>query len=147
MKVQKSIEKKSLIRKKRADSAKTAAPVKSPAATKKIPSAFKPFSEASKVERAAETTEAPGKNYVTVNYPQEGEIITSGHYTFRILTSAMENVDVSIDGKEWQPCRECVGFWWYDWSGYGAGAHTIVARIAAGKRFMKSKARSFTVLI
>ena len=128
MKVQKSKEKKATatVRKKRAPSNKVA--VSKPAA-ESLP------------------TEAPGKHYVTVDYPQEGEIVTSGHYSFRLSTSALDKVEVSIDGKEWEPCRECVGFWWYDWSGYGAGVHTIVSRITAGKRAMKSKARSFTVII
>lgn len=94
----------------------------------------------------AATTDA-AKAYVTVDYPQEGEIVTSASYALRITTSAAEGVDVSIDGKDFQPCRECVGHWWFDWSGYGAGPHSVVARIAVGKRALKSKARSFTVLI
>lgn len=88
-----------------------------------------------------------GKNYVGVDYPQVGEILTSPHYAIRLSTSATEGVEISIDGKDWQPCRESVGFWWYDWSGYGAGAHTVVARISVGKRSLKSKPRSFTAIV
>lgn len=88
-----------------------------------------------------------GTQYVGVDYPQVGEILTSPQYSIRISTSATEGVDISIDGKEWQPCRESVGFWWHDWSGFGAGVHTVVARIAVGKRYLKSKPRSFTAII
>jgi hypothetical protein len=88
-----------------------------------------------------------GTQYVSVDYPQVGEILTSGEYAIRISTSATEGVDISIDGKEWQPCRESVGFWWYDWSGFGAGVHTVVARISVGKRTLKSKPRSFTAIV
>ena len=91
--------------------------------------------------------ESPGKNYVGVDFPQLGEILTSPQYAIRISTSATEGVELSVDGKEWQPCRESVGFWWHDWSGFGAGVHTVVARILVGKRYLKSKAHSFTAII
>jgi hypothetical protein len=113
---------------------------------KKRPAAAKP----APVEKAPvlkEPIEAVGKNYVVVDYPQEGEILTSPGYTLRVSTSAVENVQISIDGRDFQPMRESVGFWWYDWNNYGAGAHTLVARIQVGKRFQKSKARSFTAII
>lgn len=85
--------------------------------------------------------------YVVIDYPLEGEIVTSAAYTVRLGAGGAERVEVSFDGKEWQPARESVGYWWYDWTGYGAGAHTVVARAYAGKRAVKSKPRSLTVLI
>jgi len=111
-----------------------------------------PVSKVTKVDVVCEDvvsvpTEAVGTHYVGVDYPQEGEIVTSDSYVFRVSTSATDRVQISLDGKEWKPCRESVGFWWYDWSGYGSGAHTLLARIAVGKRLMKSRPRSFTVLI
>jgi hypothetical protein len=87
------------------------------------------------------------KTFVAVDYPQEGEIITAAQYTLRLTSSAVDGVEVSIDGKAPQPCRESVGYWWFDWSGYGSGPHTVVARINAGKRVLKSQVRSFTVLM
>lgn len=119
--------KKSSVRKKRAAADK-------PAPVEKTPVLKEPI-------------EAVGKNYVVVDYPQEGEILTSPTYTVRVSTSAAENVHISVDGRDFQPMRESVGFWWYDWANYGAGAHTLVARIQVGKRFQKSKARSFTAII
>ncbi len=94
-----------------------------------------------------ESAESASTAFVTVDYPQDGEIVTSSQYAMRVSTSASEGVEISIDGKAWQPCRESAGFWWYDWSGYGAGPHAVLARITVGKRASKSKARSFTVLI
>lgn len=100
------------------------------------------------------------KQSIVVDFPVEREIVTSPTYAFRISTTAVQGVQVSIDGKDWQPARESVGFWWYDWSGYAAGPHTIEARIPSdkpgrslaatvpsGKRFLKSKPRQFTALI
>lgn len=124
--------KKSGIRKKRPAAAKPAPVEKAPVL--KVPVEKHPI-------------EAVGKNYVVVDFPQEGEILTSPSYTLRVSTSAVENVQISIDGRDFQPMRESVGFWWYDWANYGAGAHTLVARIQVGKRFQKSKARSFTAII
>ena len=94
-----------------------------------------------------EGTNVPGKHYVGLDFPQVGEILTSPQYSIRVSTSATQGVSISIDGKEWKPCRESVGFWWYDWSGFSAGVHTVVARISVGKRFLKSKPRTFTALV
>jgi hypothetical protein len=91
-------------------------------------------------------TEAP-KSYVVIDHPMPGEIVRSAWYTFRIGASPADRVEISVDGKEWQPCRPAAGYWWYDWSGYGAGAHEIQARTPSGSRFATSKPRRFTVLI
>lgn len=114
---------------------------------KKRSVAAKPAATVGKETVSEVRAEYSGTAYVGVDYPQVGEILTSSQYAIRISTSAMEGVEISIDGKEWQPCRESVGFWWYDWSGFGAGVHTVVARIAMGKRYLKSKPRSFTAII
>ncbi len=114
---------------------------------KKRPTTTKSAVPAAKGAVAEIRTDYAGTQYVGVDYPQVGEILTSPQYSIRISTSAMEGVDISIDGKEWQPCRESVGFWWHDWSGFGAGVHTVVARISVGKRTLKSKPRSFTAII
>ena len=37
-------------------------------------------------------------------------------------------VEVSIDQGDWMSCREALGIWWYDWSGYAKGKHEVVAR-------------------
>ena len=55
--------------------------------------------------------------------------------------------EISIDDEEWLPCRQSVGYWWYDWSHFTVGHHSLQARIpSAGTRELKSKPRQFTVL-
>jgi hypothetical protein len=86
------------------------------------------------------------RRFVRVDYPTEGETITSQTYSFRISASQTDRVEVSIDHREWSPCRPSVGYWWYDWSDFGAGPHSLLARILSeGKRNLKSKPREFTV--
>lgn len=64
-----------------------------------------------------------------VDFPAQDEAIASAHYTFRLSApERAESVDVSIDQGPWLPCRKAEGFWWYDWSGYGDGAHELIAR-------------------
>jgi len=90
---------------------------------------------------------AKQKRYVRVDYPMEGEMITYRTYTFRLSARPAERVEISIDGEEWLPCRQSVGYWWYDWCHFSAGLHSLQARIAsAGNRELKSKPRQFIVL-
>jgi hypothetical protein len=71
----------------------------------------------------------PSAPPVAVEYPQDGELVVSPVYTLRLgAKPGVESIEVSIDGGPWQACRPSVGHWWYDWSGYGDGAHTIEAR-------------------
>ncbi len=69
---------------------------------------------------------------VTLDYPQEGETITSPVYTFRIsaLPSA-ERMEVCIGLGPWQSCRSDIGYWWYDWSDYEPGGYQLRARMHA----------------
>lgn len=78
---------------------------------------------------SAEGTPAPLKPAVTCDYPQPGQAISSAEYTLRFSTSfETPSVEVSIDGGAWQPCREAVGHWWFDWSGYAGGEHALAYR-------------------
>ena len=64
-----------------------------------------------------------------LDHPQQGEKITAPHYTFRIGTSGdIARVEISINKGPWQPCRNSVGYWWYDWSGYMGGRYQAVAK-------------------
>lgn len=66
---------------------------------------------------------------VTLDYPVSGERIKTPGYTLRAGTVGdAEKVEVSIDEEAWRPCRYSVGYWWYDWSGYGAGPHQAEVR-------------------
>lgn len=67
-----------------------------------------------------------------IDYPAQDEKIDSREYSLRISASeAGMNVDVSIDQGPWLPCRKASGHWWYDWSGYDAGEHEVIARTRA----------------
>ena len=66
---------------------------------------------------------------IAVDYPQEGELITSSRYTFRIDGSA-PRVEIAIDGDDWRPCRRSDDYWWFDWSDYDAGRHQAIVRVA-----------------
>lgn len=66
---------------------------------------------------------------VRVSYPVENEIIAYPSYTLQIsVVEPAAAVEISIDQADWQPCREALGLWWYDWSGYDSGEYEIVAR-------------------
>ncbi len=95
--------------------------------------------KAEKAPKAAAAPKAPAKRAprrkaapalaVFIDYPREGEIVSAGHYTVRIGTvPAAATVELSIDGGVWTPCREAAGYWWFDWSGIGAGPHHLQVR-------------------
>lgn len=85
------------------------------------------------------------EDYVVVDCPKEGEIITSPNYTIRIGASEGNTVEVSIDAGDWKTCRPAEGYWWYDWEGYTPGFHSIRARIRdkKGKIVKTSLSRKF----
>ena len=66
---------------------------------------------------------------IAVEYPQEGELITSPSYTFRIDGSG-PRVEIAIDGGDWRPCRRSDDYWWFDWSDYDSGRHQAIVRSA-----------------
>jgi len=67
---------------------------------------------------------------VSVSYPNEMEIISNLNYTLQIAVGEpAQAVELSIDQGDWRPCREGLGLWWYDWSGYDSGEHEAVARL------------------
>lgn len=82
-----------------------------------------------------------------IEFPQENETIVSRAYTMRIAVPAVvEALDISIDQGPWLACREDVGFWWYEWSGYEDGRHEIIARTRAhNRRWRMSEPREVLV--
>ena len=70
-----------------------------------------------------------GEVCAILDHPQQGERITAPHYTFRVGTSGdIARVEISINKGPWQPCRNSVGYWWYDWSGYTGGRYQAVVK-------------------
>jgi len=74
-----------------------------------------------------------------IDFPREGEIITTNHYTIRI-GSETAPVEISIDAGPWQLCRHAVGYFWFGWIGHTKGSHSIVVRskTAAGRVYKSS---------
>jgi hypothetical protein len=92
-------------------------------------------------------SEAEYQARLEIDYPNEGETVAAAGYTFRVgAEPRLAFAEVSIDRGPWLPCRQACGFWWYDWSGYGAGEHTIAARaVAQDGRTLNSTPRRFAV--
>jgi hypothetical protein len=82
---------------------------------------------------------------IAVDYPQEGEVITSPRYTFRIDASA-PRVEIAIDGGDWRSCRRSDDYWWFDWSGYDSGRHQAIVR-GAPQAEMDSASRTCRFLV
>lgn len=93
----------------------------------------------------AAATEAPAVP-VAVDYPRNEDRIGSRGYAIRVSAEAPGSVEVSIDDDAWRTCREAAGFWWYDWSGYREGPHSVFARLRLpnGRGFL-SERREFVV--
>ena len=79
------------------------------------------------------TSEKPTLNnsneFVGIDYPKSLETITSRHYSVRIGGSDCNGMDISINDQPWQPCRNCSGYWWYDWNNFAPGTYQLVARM------------------
>ncbi|MBI4386558.1 MAG: hypothetical protein HY551_04190 [Elusimicrobia bacterium] len=85
---------------------------------------------------------------VGVDYPREGENITGSHYAFRISVGLpVTEVEISLNRGDWKPCRPALGFWWYDWTGFGAGDYELQVRACDAQGASKIPvARRFRVL-
>ncbi|MDP3541026.1 MAG: hypothetical protein Q8T11_01005 [Elusimicrobiota bacterium] len=69
----------------------------------------------------------PATGMLAVEFPRQGETITSSDYTVRVFApETAQKVGISIDQGPWKSCRCAVGYWWYDWSGFQDGPHQIV---------------------
>lgn len=80
------------------------------------------------------TLERDEKHEITVAFPVEAEVISVPHYTVKVeALPDTKQVEVSLDGQTWEPCREALGIWWFDWQGYKAGEYEVRARAVNGK--------------
>ncbi len=83
---------------------------------------------------------------IEIAYPTEDEVIGQPWYTLQVVSPGARGVEVSIDGGNWNPCRESLGLWWFDWSGFSSGAHEVRARrISGDERPAISRRRRFEV--
>ena len=66
---------------------------------------------------------------VRVEWPGEGHVISQLGYTFNIEAEpGAQAVEVSINTGDWLPCRQALGLWWFDWTGYAKGDYELVVR-------------------
>lgn len=96
------------------------------------------------------TAKAPARKKaalaVSIDYPQAGEAVRSGHYSIRLTASGASSAQVRLDGGEWLECREAVGHFWLDWTPK-AGSASIEARARSGKgRWAAAPARPVSVV-
>ncbi len=70
------------------------------------------------------------KTTVHVKYPRAGETINRPSYAVQVeAPSKPVRVELRINASDWLPCREALGLWWYDWTGFEPGNHALVARV------------------
>ena len=82
---------------------------------------------------------------VSIDYPQEGEAVRSGHYSIRLTAAGASAAQVRFGGGDWRDCREAVGHYWLDWAPR-AGEARLEARARSGKgRWAASSARVVVV--
>ena len=96
---------------------------------------------------AAKPAKEPETLRPVVDFPRQYEKIAHPQYTFRVGAAASaKRVEVSINQGPWKACRPASGYWWYDWTGYTAGEHEVVARAyAADGRGETSEPKEFFV--
>lgn len=91
---------------------------------------------------------ARGRVQASIDYPKAGEVVRHPSYTVRASVPGAAGAAVSVDNGGWQPCRESLGFWWYDWSGYGPGPHQLrVQALGPDGQILAVKQRSVTVAV
>ena len=94
---------------------------------------------------AAKKIEEPVE--AAIDFPQEGELVTPGHYAVRVSAKPGYDVEISTDGKEWFGTRPSVGFHWFDWMPSKTGRTVISVRIKSGKgRWKKVCERECVIL-
>ena len=81
-----------------------------------------------------------------IDYPQAGEEIAAGAYSFRVTAPAdAREVRISIDDGPWLVCRPTDGHWWLDCPNE-PGMHIAVTRvIQADGSMLVSQPRFFRV--
>jgi hypothetical protein len=71
----------------------------------------------------------PQPPFIWIDFPEERERLRGPVYTIRLGVGGAQQVEISIDGGPWHPCRLTSGYWWFDWSGIRLGKHTLAARM------------------
>ncbi len=83
--------------------------------------------------RAAEAAPAPkARLEVSIDFPQEGDVVRPGHYAARVCDAGAGQVQFRVGEGPWLDCRESVGYHWYDWAPE-SGPVRLSARARVGK--------------
>jgi hypothetical protein len=70
------------------------------------------------------------KGAVHVKFPRAGETVIGPSYSVQIEAAPEPvRVELRINDADWIACREALGLFWYDWSGFEPGAHRLTARV------------------
>lgn len=102
-------------------------------------------SKKASAKRALRAPQTPPLS-LSIDYPQEGDILQPGHYSIRLGASGAMEVQLRIDSGDWRPCREAAGYFWFDWQPGPAGGRVLEARARRGKgRWGKTALRGITV--
>jgi len=87
------------------------------------------FPVETKNRRRPDMTTAVAQPPLDIDYPGKDEVVNSSHYTFRMTApEGVAYVEVSIDRGPWLACHCACGFWWFEWTNYQPGVHTLSAR-------------------
>lgn len=102
-----------------------------------------------KTKRTTKKTETKTtcKN-VCIDYPQNNETVYCGHYCFRLGSrKPCTAMQVSVNGGEWQNCRQANGYWWFDWWNFNTGNFYLEAKAFVDGKEEKTAKRKFTVTL
>ena len=114
--------------------------VKKPASSRKA--VAKSESKKEKVVNL-ETVKNNSNAYLMIDHPVEMETIYGNHYAVRIGASSDGYVEIAFDNGEWHPCRFDAGYWWFDWTYFPKGNHSMSVRLvdANGSVIMETSPR------
>lgn len=83
---------------------------------------------------------------LSIDYPQEGDVVLEGHYAVRISVPFAGQTQVSVNKGPWQTCRPDSGYQWFDWWPEKSGKQKLEARLVLDDgTILKAEVRSFTV--
>jgi hypothetical protein len=81
------------------------------------------------MSKKTKRTESSTAERIAVDYPHEGEILSSAACTF-LIDAPARGVEIAVDGDDWLPCRRGDGYWRHDSLFTGSGRHQAVVRCA-----------------
>lgn len=83
---------------------------------------------------AAKAAAAKTRLEVSIDFPQEGDVVRPGHYAVRVGAAGAGQAQVRVASGEWFDCREAAGYFWYDWTPAPQdGPIRLAARARIGK--------------